>query len=539
MTLPRSAAEVLSRHVTFEIECIDRMYLNVYQPQLQYTGGAATFFIGHRGFVYASSALMAQMTEAFVADLHHFMAAHDVPLVHFAKGQCKDDVMQKYLAEHDGSEGVLFVGRAQEKTRVISSVRRRNPTTGAPYAWLVHTSALVNHFYVYCVDADFGPFFIKFCSYFPFTAKLCINGHEWAKRQAARAGLEFTALDNGFAAAADPAAVQAICHRLGPGHIDALLRKWLRRLPHPFTVEDIAAGYRYELSILQAEFSLTQVLDRPVTGRIFFEQVIRDNLDLGRPDRVSLVFDRRLLSRGPNRTPGPFRTRVVTVGVTPSLHVDYKHSKIVQYHKHGVALRTETTINDPGDFRLRKGLNNLPALREVGFTANRRLLSVQRISHDPTTGAEAFTAVTGPIDVDGQHAAGLPFGDPRAQALLATLLTFRLHPGGFTNADLRIHLAGLLGANPDTWSPGKGTYDLRRLRLHGLIQRIPHSHRYQVTDAGLHHALFLTRLHERLIRTGTAQLTDPDPPIPTALRTAAHAYHKAVDSLTRQAGLAA
>jgi hypothetical protein len=167
MTLPRSAAEVLSRHVTFEIECIDRMYLNVYQPQLQYTGGAATFFVGHRGFVYASSALMAQMTEAFVADLHHFMAAHDVPLVHFAKGQCKDDVMQKYLAEHDGSEGVLFVGRAQEKTRVISSVRRRNPTTGAPYAWLVHTSALVNHFYVYCVDADFGPFFIKFCSYFP------------------------------------------------------------------------------------------------------------------------------------------------------------------------------------------------------------------------------------------------------------------------------------------------------------------------------------------------------------------------------------
>jgi hypothetical protein len=121
MTLPRTVADVLSRHVRFEIECIDRMYLNVYQPRLQHTGGAVEFFTKHRGFAYASSALMAQMTEAFVADIHHFVAAHDLPLVHFAKGQRKDDVAHEYLAGHDGSEAVLFVGRAQEKTTVISS----------------------------------------------------------------------------------------------------------------------------------------------------------------------------------------------------------------------------------------------------------------------------------------------------------------------------------------------------------------------------------------------------------------------------------
>jgi hypothetical protein len=539
MTLPRTVADVLSRHVEFEVECVDRMYLNVYQPRLQHTAGAAGFFVGHRGFAYASSALMAQMTEVFVADIHHFIAAHDLPLVHFAKGQRKDDVMQKYLADHDGSERVLFVGRAQEKTQVISSVRRRNQVTGATYTWLVRANALVNHFYMYCFDNNFGPFFLKFCSYFPYTAKLCINGHEWAKRQAAKAGLEFTALDNGFAAVADPAAVQAVCDRLAAGHIDALLRKWLKILPHPFTADDVAAGYRYEISILQAEFSLTQVLDRPVTGRIFFEQVIRDNLDLGRPDRIGLVFDRRVVTKGRSKTPGRFRTRVITIGVIPSLHVDYKHSKIVQYHKEGRALRTETTINDAGDFGIRKGLNNLPALREVGFTANRRLLGVQRISHDPATGADAFAAVTSPIDVDGQHAAALRFGDPRAQALLATLLTFRLHPGGFTNRDLRNHLAGLLGTDPDTWPAGRATYDLRRLRLHGLIERIPGTHRYRTTDTGLHHALFLTRVHDRLIRTGAAQLTDPDPPRRSPLRTAARAYDTALDRLTEQAGLPA
>jgi hypothetical protein len=539
MTLPRSVADVLARHVSFEIESIDRMYCNVYQPKLQYPGGAAGFFVGHRGFSYASSALMARMTEVFVADLYHFIAAHDVPLVQFAKGQRKDDVTQQYLTGHDGSERVLFVGRAQEKARVISSVRRRNPVTGAAYAWLVHTNALVNHFYVYCFDDDFGPFFLKFCSYFPFTARLCINGNEWAKRQAVKAGIEFTALDNGFAAVDDVDAVQAICDSLSADMIDALLRKWLAILPHPFTAADRAAGYRYDISILQAEFSLTQMLDRPVSGRIFFDQVIRDNLDIGRPDQVALVFNRRVVTHGRFKTPGRFTTRVITTGVIPSLHVDYKHNKIKQYHKQGRALRTETTINDTRDFGINKGLNNLPALREVGFSANRRLLRVQRISHDPITGADAFSTVTNPVDVDGQHAAALRFGDPRSHALLATLLTFRLQPDGFTNRDLRTHLAGLLGADPATWPAGRTTYDLRRLRLHGLIQRIPHTHRYQITNAGLHHALFLTRVHDRLIRPGTAHLTDPDPPSRSPLRAAARAYDTALDHITRQAGLAA
>ncbi len=133
--------------------------------------------------------------------------------------------------------------------------------------------------------------------YFPYTGRVCLNGHEYAKRQAAKAGIGFTALDNGFAAIDDPAdvaAVQAICDGLTAEIIDALLRKWLARLPHPFTPADRAAGYRYQLSILQAEFSLTQMLDKPVSGRIFFEQTIRDNLDIGRPDQVALIFNRQV-----------------------------------------------------------------------------------------------------------------------------------------------------------------------------------------------------------------------------------------------------
>jgi len=137
----------------------------------------------------------------------------------------------------------------------------------------------LNHYYFYCIDEDFGPFVLKFCSYFPYNAKLCLNGHEYLKRQLEQNGIAYPALENGILSCQNPQALQALCDRLWEEKIDALLRKWLRRLPHPFAPRDRQAGYRYQLSILQLERSLTQVLDRTVSGRIFFEEVIRENLD--------------------------------------------------------------------------------------------------------------------------------------------------------------------------------------------------------------------------------------------------------------------
>jgi hypothetical protein len=539
MTVARSVADVLNDHVVFEVECIDRMYLNVYVPGLQYAAGLVAYVHRQLGLPIASTAPMASISDGFTKAWRRFARDQGVPWVDFVKGQRKDDIMHQYLAAFTGAEGVLFVGRAQEKTSLFRTEKRRD-AQGRAYPWIVKTTGVVNHFYVYAVDCDFGPFFLKFCSYFPYNARLCLNGHEWAKRQATKDGITFTALDNGFAEVDDPLALQAICDRLGPAQIQALLDKWLAILPGAFTDTDHDAGYRYEISVLQAEFSLTQVLDQPVTGRVFFEQVIRNNLDAGRPDRISLVFDRRIRSKGRCPTPGHFHTRVITEGVTPSVYIDYKHTAIKQYHKQGKALRTETTINDTRDFKIGKRLTNLPALREVGFSANRRLLGVQRLSHNPIHAQQAFTAVHDPLVTDtGHRIAGLRLGDHRAHALLQALLIFRLLPNGFLNRDLRGLLAGLLGKAPDELSAGQVSYDLRRLRAHGLITRIPGTHRYQITDTGLHHAMLLTHVHTRVLQPGLAQLTDPDPPTPSTLRTAARNYQHALDHLTREAGFAA
>ncbi len=529
MSVARSVADVLRDHVVLEVEAIDRMYLNVYVPHLQTVGTVVGYLRGHRGQRFASTAAVVPMTEAFVRNIEHFVWNEGVDLVAFEKGQRKDEVTQRFLRRFRKSEGVLYVGKAQEKARLMRTERRRSRLTGGTYPWIVQSTAMVNHYYFYCVDEDFGPFFLKFCSYFPYNAKLCINGHEYLKRQLAKRGVAFEALDNGIKSCANPKLMQQLCDALSADKIDRLLRKWLRRLPHPFPARDRAAGYRYQLSILQAEFALTQVLNQPVTGRVFFEEVIRENLDIGRPSQVSLVFDRKV-SR---RTPGSFRTRVITDGVVPSLHVDYKKTRIKQYHKEGQALRTETTINDTRDFAIGRRIENLEELRKIGFAANRRLLDVQRIGHDCFIGEASFQDMQKPTTVDDRRAAALRFADPRVQALLHVLLLFLLVQGTFTHKDLREHLAPLLGQKPSQMTPGRITYDLRRLRLRGLTERIPKTHRYRITAKGLRTAIFYTRLYNRSLRTGLAIISrgpaNPELPMAKSVRAAETAVNNWYD----------
>lgn len=472
MSLPHTVTDGLKNHVTLEVEGIDRMYLNVYVPRLQTDAGVASCWRFHRGHRFASSVLMDPMSKKFLGKLEDYAEEHGVPVLPFAKHERKDDVVKVHLSKFTPEEGVGLIGKAQEKTRVCRTERRQS-ANGGTYPWIASSTAMVNQWYVYIKDEDFGPFFLKFSSYFPYNAKLCLNGQEYLKSQVRKAGVPFKALDNGIAECADPQKVQALAEGLTPEKIDRRLRKWLAKLPPPFSAKDRAAGYRYPWSILQAEFSLTQVLRQPVAGRVFFEEVLRENLALGRPDPVQLIFGRSVT----RRTPGRFRTRVLTTGVIPSLPVDYKHSRLKQYHKEGQALRTETTINDTRDFGMGKRLKNLPLLRTIGFSANRRLLDVQKITQDCSLGEAAFRQVTQPVEVEKQRAAGLRYADPRGQAVLSAVLGFMRLARGFTNRQLRERVAGLRGQPPESLTAGRMSYDLRRLRLHGLIVRGKKSNR--------------------------------------------------------------
>jgi len=234
---------------------------------------------------------MAPMSNAFVASIKAFCASNDIPVVAFRKGERKDDVAAPYFAGFEGDEGVVLVGVAQEKTRVVRTQTRRNPRTGRSYAWLYRSTAMINAYYFYCLDRDFGPIFMKFTSYFPYNAKVCINGHECLKRQLDRRGIAHQALDNGIASCSHPRTVQRLGRSLSAAKIEALVRRWLRLLPSPLR----PGGSRRRISLRHLHTAVRVLLDPgagpPLTGRVFFEEVIRENLDVGRPGKIALVFD--------------------------------------------------------------------------------------------------------------------------------------------------------------------------------------------------------------------------------------------------------
>ena len=230
---------------------------------------------------------------------------------------------------------------------------------------------------------------------------------------------------------------------------------------------------------------------------------------------------------------------MITDGVIPSLHVDYKGTRIKQYHKEGRALRAETTINNANDFYIGKRLHNLLTLRRIGFQANRRLLEVEKITHDCILAEETFQQLNRPRQVESQRASALRFGDPKVQALWSALLVFPGLPTGFSNRNLREPFASLLGRTVHELTRSQMTYQLRRLRLHGIIERIPQSHRYRLTDFGLRTALFCTRTYARILRPGLAQALPEIPCANSALRRSFNKLEEEIHSCVNAARLAA
>jgi hypothetical protein len=526
---------IIRDHVTLTVDCVDRLYLNGYVPRLQ-TSGQLCWFLGeHLGNPIPSPALLRPLHDRFVHEVTTFAEAGKIPVVQFARGQRKDDVAAEHRARFTKADGVVFIGVAQERASAFKARKLTGSETGVLFEFS-RRSVFVNHYYFYVQDPEWGPAFVKVGTYLPHPVRVCLNGHEWAKQQARQVGLGFTSLDNGFLACDDPERLQAICDGLGPADVQRFFDRWQAQLPWPLTAADRAAGYQHRLSIWQLEVSRTQVFDQPVQGRHFFEAVIRENLDLGRPDRISLLVPTRITRRTPAPAHG-YRTRVITTGIAPSLHVEYKHTDIKQYFKEERALRTETTINDPTDFQSRKALETLPQLRATGARINEQVLAVERVSHACSLSRDALAHLQTPRQQDGQRIPALRFGDPRVVALLQALCGFAHLPAGFRNRDLRPHVAALLGRDLTTYSRGAMTYDLRRLRLHGLIERVPRTHRYTLTSFGLRVAFFCSKVFLRILRQGSAAIVDPPDDLPHPLRDALRRLDQAIDQLCAAAQL--
>ena len=532
-TRPVNVNDVLDGHVSLDVQCLDRIYLNGYVPNLQ-VGGQVVQFLTKQGFAIPSPALIGRIGDRFREAVRTFAASNHIPVVKFGKQDRKITVMTPHLQRQaaTGRSGVAAVGVAQEFQRVATCTTTPARAGGAPHFGWGRADRRVTCFYFYLWDADFGPAFIKICAYFPYPIKVWLNGHHWAQQQAGKAALTFTTLSpgsNSFASCADPLALQAICDRLGPGTIGVFFERWMSRLPVPLTPADRANGYWWELSMRQVEVSRTMVFDHPRNGRAFFEALVADNLDLGRPDQVELIFGRQVRSS----TPGVFATRVVTRGVDVTINALYKHSRVKQYFKDGRAMRIETVINNPTDLGVLRRLEHLDELQAKARDVNRRLLDHERVGQGCVLASPAFERIARPSLVDGRRAPALRFGDPRVMALAGALAMSVNLIGGFSNKSLRPLVTALLG---QPYSQAQASYDLRRLKLKGLIVKLEHSNTYVLTGEGQRFAISYSKIHNRLLRPLFAA---DHPPAPLEVRRALRTLARAVDDYIREARIAA
>lgn len=487
-------ADACGPAVAFTYRSIDRLILNAYIPTLQMPGAMVTFLREVWGKPILSPVVFKALTDRFVAAVHAFTETHGIPVLRATGRTRPGEVAQRALrtAARANRWGVVAVVVHQESARVFTSRHAGGRRTNF---WVREERRLVNHYYFYLRDREYGDGFVRISSYAPFQPRIWLNAHGYLAAQLRRRRVAFRPLDNCVVEVADPAALAEIAQQFDARLVEQIARRWLGWVPDPLTAAERAAGYPWRLSIYQAEFSDNVIFRRTEVLNRVYEDLLRDHLHLGRPDMVKVMFDRRIQ----RNTPGTFKTRLLRQGVVSCLKVFYKKSFLKQDNKGGRVLRTELCVNDPRDFRIGRSLVNLGYLGTVAYHAIGRFLKAQAVALTTALDRSTFERLVTPSVEGGQHVAGLRFGTPQVMRLLAALgcagLTFK----AFSHAELRATLVERFGADAADVTLARLSYQMAKLRGKGLLRKVDSRNRYTLTDRGYRAALYFTKLHQRLL----------------------------------------
>jgi len=522
----KTLAEVCESAVAFTYRSVDRLILNAYIPTLQTPGAVARFLREVCGKPILSPVVFKGLTDRFVAQVQRFAQERQI-LVLRPTGRAKPGkIAQRALerAARANRWGVVAIVVHQESARVFAGYHAGGRATNFR---VKEDRRLLNHYYFYLRDPEYGEGFVRISSYPPFQTRIWLNAHGYLAAQLRRRRIPFRTADNCFLEVADPAALQQAAAKFDARLVERIARRWLAWVPDPLTPQERAAGYPTRLSIYQAEFSDNVIFHRTQVLNRVYEELLRDHLHLGRPDMLKVIFDRQIRKT----TPGVFKTRLLRQGVVSCLKVFYKKSFLKQYNKGGRVLRTELCINDPRDFTIGRSLVHLGYLGSIAYHAIGRFLKAQAVALATALDRSTFERLITPSTNGGQRVAGIRFGAPRAMRVLEALgcagLTFK----AFANTDLRAVLVERLGADPAEITPRRMGYELAKLQGKGLVRKVQGRNLYTLTDLGYRVTLALTKLHQRLL---SPTLDTFDQALRDALGASSHPLDRALTRLNRE-----
>src|SRR6201986_3232774 len=484
--------------LAFVYHCFDRIVIHGYLSALSRPEQVVYFFRQVLGVPVVSKEILSQRTADYQRWVEAFARNHHTPIVWAEKGVRKEDhvlAWQRRMAKNN-AYGVYFIFKSMEQGPTFRISMPKYPTKDPHYGILAHQRSRFTHYYFYLRDETLGPMVMRVASFFPFRTTYYLNGHSFIEQELKRAQIGFRKSDNAFLAVDEVAALQAAADKLSPEIIRKRLDYWTLILGPKFSAKE-----RKQLNlsrfyaIAQIEYCRNFIFKRNFPIHKLFERSCELGLWRLTADKIVEIFGMRL-----NRN---MRGKLATVidRIEHGHHVFrayFKHAFLKQYEKFSTFLRNELVSNNLADFRLKKGLDHLDAVRERFQTITARFAAFQAQWLNGHVDFPLLQRLALPVTVGAVRYPGIKIHDPRLIRLLEVLLHGGSQVGGWTAKQIHHAVSTPFPLSDSTYGLNQLRYDLRKLKAHGLLQRDGSCYAYRLTPKGVQVALLFLFFHKRL-----------------------------------------
>jgi hypothetical protein len=490
-------------NIRFGYRCFDRLLLNGLIQPFQQPERVVGFFGTCRDVYPVSRDVLRDISQQFQHWVVNRSQQWGVPIVDAPEGP-RDKFVEPYF-RHAKSDQVVAILKAREPARMLIAIGKK-----AENRWhLQFAQRWVIQYNFYVHDAAWGRMFVRVCPYFPFSARLCLNQHQWLATKMRAEGITFRQCANAFLTCSDPTRLQALADSLTARDLEACGQKWLTAFTPFFTASERRHGCAHRLFFAQVEYADTVIFRRRAALDRLGERLFDANRTIGQPTKLTMIFGRRVTKR----YRGQLQTVIEDLDLpNPVIRTHYGHGFAKQYVRDHVALRTEPATNNVTDYGVKKAVEHLPELREkMGAVIDNYLNVQQDILETFLDRGQLRTLAAPSVLPSGRRIPGLKLDHPRQLALMHALVCFAHIPAQqtFTTAELYPKTLAALGLSTTTYSLAALRYDLSKLRAKGLVIKLPHSRRYQLQPHGYTISVVFLKLFERIYAPLTAGLLQP------------------------------
>jgi hypothetical protein len=482
----------------FVYHCFDRIVIHGYLSGLSRPEQVVHFFRKVVGIPVLSKEILSQRTADYQNWVEAFARNHNIPIEWAEKGVRKEDYVLPWLRRMTkrNAYGVYFIFKSMEQGPTFRVSVPKYPTKDPNHRILARQRSRFTHDYFYIRDEVLGPMVMRVATFFPFQTTYYLNGHNFIEQELNRAQVGFRKNDNAFLAIDDVAALQAAADRLSPDIIRKRLDYWTLILGPKFSVKE---RKRVKLSrfyaISQIEYCRNFIFKRNFPIHKLFERGCELGLWRLTAHKIAEIFGARLH----RRLPGKLAT--VIDQIEHGHHVFrayFKHAFLKQYEKFATFLRNELCSNNLNDFGLKKGLDNLDAVRQTFKVITSRFTGFQAQWLNVHVDFPLLQRIALPINIGSVLYPGIKIHDRRVIRLLEVLLHGGTHVGGWTAKDIHQSVLTTFGLSERSYGLNQLRYDLRKLKGHGLLERDGSRYAYRLTSKGIQVALLFLFFHKRL-----------------------------------------